>query len=208
MWSRTLIIIMIWFAEHKACCPKTGYLFLKPLISSTCLKIFDIEVNPIQGNSIRVFAGRKGKREASSKVHELIQKELSLGFDKRESYFALTKKIESLKNEVTTLLKERKAKGKHISAYGAPAKGNTLLNYFGIGPEILDYATEELPSKIGLFTPGTHIPVVHVSEFRNNPPDYAFFLAWNYRDAVFEKEMDFRRKGGKFIMPVGEVRML
>ncbi|OGE78153.1 MAG: hypothetical protein A2751_03255 [Candidatus Doudnabacteria bacterium RIFCSPHIGHO2_01_FULL_46_14] len=188
-----------------------SYLAVRPMIKlldQYNLEIFDVEIHPIQGQSIRVFAGRKGVRPVQGSVTGLINKELAMKLDQIASYFKLAEKIENLKKEVKDLVNDLKARGKRIIGYGAPAKGNTLLNYYRIGADILDYATEELPSKIGLYTPGTHIPVVHVSEFRDNPPDYAFFLAWNYRDAVFEKEMDFRRKGGKFIMPVGEVRML
>lgn len=188
-----------------------SYLAVRPLVrllEQYGLEIFDVEVHPIQGQSIRVFAGRIGVRPVSASVSVLIKKELDLRFDCVDSYFRLANQIEKLKAEVVPFLRDLKQQGKRIVGYGAPAKGNTLLNYYGIGRDILDYATEELPSKIGLYTPGTHIPVVHISEFRNNPPDYAFFLAWNYRDAVLEKEAGFRSRGGKFIMPVGEIRIL
>ena len=101
-----------------------------------------------------------------------------------------------------------KNQGKRIAAYGAPAKGNTLLSYFGIGPEVIDYATEALPSKIGLYTPGTHIPVIDIEQARKNPPDYYLLLAWNYKDIVLKKEESFRNNGGKFIMPVGKIEVL
>lgn len=188
-----------------------SYLALRPLarlLRPYDLEIFDVEVHPIQGQSIRVFAGRIGQRPVSPAVRGLVKKELDLGFDRIDSYFRLAERIEKLKSEVVSLLGDLKEQGKRIGGYGAPAKGNTLLNYFGIGRDILDYVTEELPSKIGLYTPGTHIPVVPISEFRNNPPDFALFLAWNYRDAVLEKEADFRSRGGKFIVPVGKTRIL
>jgi hypothetical protein len=188
-----------------------SYLAVRPLtrlLRPYGLEIFDVEVHPIQGQSIRVFADRIGARPISASVSGLIKRELDLGFNRVGSYFRLANQIEKLKAEVVSFLRNLKQQGERIAGYGAPAKGNTLLNYYGIGRDILDYVTEELPSKMGLYTPGTHIPVAHVSEFRNNPPDYAFFLAWNYRDAVLEKESGFRSRGGKFIMPVGKIRIL
>ena len=94
-------------------------------------------------------------------------------------------------------------KGARIAAYGAPAKGNTLLNFFGIGSDVIQYATETLPSKIGRFTPGMHIPVVDINE-AHKLPDYYLLLAWNYKTAILEKEKEFQARGGKFIIPVGE----
>lgn len=188
-----------------------SYLAIRPvvrLLDAYGLEIFDVEVHPIQGQSIRVFAGRKGVRPVGPAITELIKKELDLGLDRIDSYFKLVKQIENLKTEVVSLLRDLKQRPKRIAGYGAPAKGNTLLNYYGIGLDVLDYVTEELPSKIGLYTPGKHIPVVHVLEFRNNPPDYAFLLAWNYKTVVLGKEREFLAKGGKFIMPVGQVRIL
>ena len=105
-----------------------------------------------------------------------------LGMDKIESYHKLAKRVEGLKFELNALLKGLKREGKTIAGYGAPAKGNTLLQYADIGPDILDYLTEALPTKIGFLSPGMHIPVVNIEEARKNPPDYFVMLAWNYRD--------------------------
>ena len=82
-----------------------------------------------------------------------------------------------------------------------------MLSYYGIGADILDYATDE-STKIGLYTPGTHIPVIDIKDERKNPPDYFLLLAWNYKDAILKKEEEFRKNGGKFIMPVGKVEIL
>lgn len=187
-----------------------SYLALRPLINlfnRFGLEIFDVKVFPIQGNSIRVFAARTGTREVRPSVADLVKKELLLGLDELGTYFALGKQIEQLKVEVVSLLRDLKNQGKRILGYGAPARGNTLLNYYQIGPETLDFLTEELPSKIGVYTPGMRIPVLHVQAARQNPPDYYFLLAWNYKNAAMQKEQDFVKKGGKFIMPVGKVRI-
>lgn len=181
---------------------------LRNLFSRFGLEVFDAKVLPIQGNSIRIFVARKGVREVWPSVEDLVQKELLMKMHEPGTYFGLGEEIENLKDEVTSLLRGLKGQGKRIIGYGAPAKGNTLLNYFQIGPEILDFSTEELPSKIGVYTPGMRIPVFHVSKARQNPPDYYFLLAWNYKDAVLQKEQNFVKTGGKFIMPIGRERII
>lgn len=182
---------------------------LKKLFEQYGMDIFDVQVHPIQGNSIRVFVCQSGARPIQPSVQECLDKEKALGLqDGVEAYFALATKIANLKNEVVTVLKDLKQQGKSIVGYGAPAKGNTLLNYYGIGTDILDYVTEELPSKIGFYTPGMHIPVVPTAELRTNPPDYALLLAWNYKDVILKKEQAFRDQGGQFIMPIGSERIL
>ena len=120
----------------------------------------------------------------------------------------MARTIADNKSRLLALLTDLKKKKARIAGYGAPAKGNTLLNYFGIGRNFLEYATEGLMSKIGLYTPGTHIPVIDITEARKSPPDYFLLLAWNYKDAVLEKEADLRRKGVKFIIPVGDIEII
>jgi hypothetical protein len=100
------------------------------------------------------------------------------------------------------MLEQLKSEGKRIVGYGAPAKGNTLLNYCGVGADVLDYIVDESPLKHGLFTPGTHIEVLPTKHLREDRPDYALLLAWNYAKEIFEREQDFRRNGGKFIVPI------
>ncbi len=184
-----------------------SYLSVKPLtklFNQFGMELFDVKIFPMQGNSIRGYAGKIGKHRVLKSIEELLKKEEAMGLNDFSTYLKLANDIAEMKKKVFEILNNLKKQGKKIAAYGAPAKGNTLLNYFGIGPEILDYATEALPSKIGLYTPGTHIPVVNIEEARKNPPDYYLLLAWNYKDAILEKEKDFREGGGKFIVPVGK----
>lgn len=183
-----------------------NYLAVRPLVTffkKYDLELFDVKVVQAQGNSLRLFIGHPGAHKVTDTVSFYIQKELTLGMDKVEAYLKLSDRIEGLKRELTALLKDLKKKGKTIAGYGAPAKGNTLLHYMGIGPETLDYLTEALPTKIGLLSPGMHIPVIDINEARKNPPDYFVMLAWNYRDAIMKKEEEYMRKGGKFIIPIG-----
>jgi len=184
-----------------------SYLTVKPfslLFKQFGMEIIDIKEIPVHGVSLRVYAAKTGAHEIKPAVAEYLKREEEMGFDKFETYLKLAERIGELKEKVVNNLTDLKSKGKKIAGYGAPAKGNTLLNYFNIGPEILDYATEALPSKIGLYTPGTHIPVIDIEEARKNPPDYYLLLAWNYKDVILEKEKEFRQSGGKFIMPIGD----
>lgn len=187
-----------------------SYLSVRPLVNlfkQFGMELFDVKVFPVQGNSIRGYAGKLGRHEISPRVAELLKKEKLMKLDKLETYLKLASDINEMKHKVLVILSELKAKEKRIAGYGAPAKGNTLLSYFGVGPDILDYATEALPSKIGFYTPGTHIPVVNIEDARKNPPDYFLLLAWNYKDVILKKEEFLRQKGVKFIMPVGKIEI-
>lgn len=189
-----------------------SYLSIEPLthlFNQYDMEIFDVKTFPVQGNSIRVYAARKGTRPVFDSVREFLNLEKSMKMDQYHSYVALAQRIAANKINLMTTLNNLKSQGKNLAAYGAPAKGNTLLNYFGINNKILDYATEGLPSKIGFYTPGTHIPVMDIETVRKNPPDYYLLLAWNYKDVIIkEKEINYLRNGGKFISPVGNLEII
>lgn len=188
-----------------------SYLSLRPLVElfkKYNMEIFDAKIFPVQGNSLRVFAGNKGQHKIFPSVKKLLDKEKRLKMDQFTTYIRLAKKVHQMKDQTIKLLAKLRKNGKTIAGYGAPAKGNTLLAFYKIGTNLLDFVTEGLPSKIGLFTPGTHIPVVDIEKARKNPPDYYLLLAWNYKDAILQKEQDFIKRGGKFIMPVGKVGII
>lgn len=177
---------------------------LKRLFESFGMEIFDIKIVPSQGQSLRLFVGHQGAHPISPKVGEFVVKELDAKLDRAETYFELARRVMNSKNKVVEFLTLLKKQGKTIAAYGAPAKGNTLLNYFEVGPQILEYALEDLPSKQGFYTPGTRIPVVERRYAQTHAPDYYLLLAWNYAKAVLEKEQEHLKRGGKFIIPVGD----
>lgn len=181
---------------------------LKKLFEQFGLEIFDVEVHEVQGRSLRVFVGRTGRHQVSANVLKLINKELDLGMDSLSAYNALAENIAKQKRDLTELLLKIKNSGKKIAAYGAPAKGNTMLNYCGIGVEILDYALEDLPAKQGLFTPGMHIPTVDGAYAHQHLPDYFLMLAWNYQKLILKKEQEFLKNGGKFIIPVEGIKII
>lgn len=185
-----------------------SYLAIRPLLAlfkKYDLEIFEVKIVEAQGQSIRVFVGHKGAHKVRRSVAECIKEELALGLNKKESYLMLAEKIRKYKVKTKNLLTKLKNEGKKISAYGAPAKGNTLLNYYGIGTELLDYAMDELPSKQGLYTPGTHILVVPKDYTRVHRVDYYLLLAWNYAKVILEKEKEFLDDGGAFILPTGKI---
>jgi len=187
-----------------------SYLTVSPLVylfKQYDMDVFNVELARRQGNSIRVFISRRRNFPIKSSVRRLLGKEKKMGLQKSKTYYALAKKIENSKNKLNKILTSLKKKKLRVAAYGSPARGNTILNYCKIGQDVLDYATEELQSKIGLYTPGMHIPVISIDQARENPPDYYLLLAWDYKDSIFKKEKAFIKRGGKFIMPVGGVKV-
>lgn len=178
----------------------------KYLVESAGMKVFDVQIVPMQGQSLRVFAS-KNKTQKSS-VNEILEIEEKAGLTDEKTFLAFGEKVSSNKEKLRELLLNLKAEGKHIVGYGAPAKGNTLLNYYGIGLDILDYLTDTTPLKQGLYSPGMHIPIVSPERLLTDTPDYILLLAWNFKDAILEKEKALREKGVKFIITVPEVSVI
>ena len=176
---------------------------LKHLVEWAGMTIFDVQVVPMQGQSLRVFVGRN--RMPSKAVERILAEERTAGLTSEAVHHAFAKKIETNKKKLLELLASLKAAGKHIAGYGAPAKGNTLLNYYRIGPDTLDYLTDTTLQKQGLYSPGMHISIVSPERLLIDTPDYLLLLAWNYKDAILEKEKALRGKGVKFIITVPEV---
>lgn len=184
-----------------------SYLSITPLVAffkRHQMKIIDVQETDSHGGSIRIFVAKNNSRhKINLVVDKMINHEKKLGLDKEKTYLDFAKKIEKNKEELVKLLQELKAKGRMIVGYGAPAKGNTLLNYFGIDTKLLDYIIDDSPLKQGLYTPGTHIPVVNKEKLFSSPrPDYVLILAWNFADPIMEKLAGFSERGGKFIVPV------
>jgi len=169
-----------------------SYLSVKP-IAEFCkrfdFEVFDVEEQTIHGGTLRYFIGRKNKRKISQNVFDYIKLE-----KERELYSIIklkdfAKSVENHRKELLQLIHDLKKEGKKIVALSAPAKGNTLLNYCKIGPELLDYATEANPLKIGKFTPGMHIPVYPDEKLLEDQPDYALILAWNFAEEIMKNNL-------------------
>lgn len=183
-----------------------SYLSIKPLtvlFQRFNMEVFDVQKTDSHGGSIRVFVKKaESGRKISKSVNEFIKKEENLGLRKLSTYLKFAKKIAQNKKDLKLLLKKLKTQGKSIVGYGAPAKGNTLLNYFKIGPKILDYIVEDNEYKQGLYTPGMYIPVVGPEKISKTNPDYILILAWNFAEPIIKKLEEYKRDGGRFIIPV------
>ncbi len=167
------------------------------------MEIFDVQKVSSHGGSIRVFVKKDGSNHKVEKsVREFLDHETELNLNSIDTYLDFSKEVNRNKSLLVDLLKNLKAENKKIAGYGAPAKGNTLLNYAGIDFNVLDYIIDDSPYKQGLYTPGTHIPVVGSEMLRKDKPDFLFILAWNFADSIIKKCADFKAEGGKFIIPV------
>jgi cyclopropane fatty-acyl-phospholipid synthase-like methyltransferase len=175
---------------------------LTELFSRFGMTIFDLEHSDIHGGTMLYYVCREGARPINESVEKQLEYERSMGWDKLQAYEEFAERVHSIRKELKNILTDLKSQGKRIAAYTAPAKGNTLLNFCEIGPETLECAAERAPLKIGLFTPGTNIPVMDEDEVMKNPPDYFLLLAWNFKDELLQKNQAFRDKGGKFIIPI------
>ena len=181
---------------------------LQRLFAEYGLRMVDVDFYPVHGGSFALYVAREeSPYETKPSVQEAIKKEEAAGVNQISTYHDFTKKVESNRDDLVALLKKLKEEGKTIYALGAPLKGSTLLNYCGIGPDLVDLATEVNRFKIGKYTPGTHIPIIFEDAVEKQP-DYYLVLSWNFLDFFIEKYADFLRDGGKMIVPHPEVRII
>jgi len=173
------------------------------------LTVFDVENLPTHGGSLRVYAGLAGaSRPVSSRVAALLATEQAAGLGGLDCYRAFAERVKATKRKLLTFLIEAKARGKSIVGYGAPAKGNTLLNYCGVRTDFLDYTVDRSPHKQGTLLPGTRIPVHAPERIFETKPDYVLILPWNLKDEVTEQMAGIRAWGGQFVVPIPEVTVL
>ena len=174
------------------------------------ITLFDVEELKTHGGSIRIY-GRHAEdlsKPLNGRALELKERELSAGYDRMETYATFAKKVEETKRRLLQILVEVKSQGKKIVGYGAPGKGNTLLNYCGIRSDFLDYTVDRNPYKHGRFTPGTHIEIFPPDRITQDRPDYLFILPWNLKDEITRQMAFIREWGGKFIVPIPEAAIL
>jgi SAM-dependent methyltransferase len=173
------------------------------------LAIWDVERLPIHGGSLRVFATHaEHAPPPTAAVRGLLAEEQQWGVDRPEFYLGFAGRVERLKHELLAQLARLKADGKRVAAYGASAKGSTLLNYFGIGRETLDFVADRSTVKQGRLTPGTHLPIRPPEALLEEQPDYVLLLTWNFADEILEQQAEYRRRGGRFIVPIPELRVV
>jgi GDPmannose 4,6-dehydratase len=181
------------------------YLSVKPLINFfnlNLMDVFDVERYGIHGKSIRVFMCKKGKRQVTERVHELLKLEEEKGIYNKSNLDEFSEKVKNHKKEFTELLRELKKQGKKIVGISAPAKGNTILNYCKIGTDLINYMTEKSIIKRGHYTPGMHIPIYGEEKLIEDKPDYGIVFAWNFADEIIKNNENFKSQGGKFIIPI------
>jgi len=170
------------------------------------LYLNDIRRIPIHGGSLRLYV--EPVERVLPSVTSLLEEEQRLGLTRVDYYRNFGARVERLRSQLTTLLIELKRDGKRIAGYGAPAKGCTLINYFGIGMEIVPYTVDKNRFKQGRYMPGTHQPIYAPERLLEDQPDYALMLPWNFTDEILAQQAEFRAKGGRFIIPIPEPRIV
>lgn len=174
------------------------------------LSMFDVEELPTHGGSIRIYAqhSETGKWPVEARVAAMRAKEAAFGIGDMETYNRFAEQARESKRALLAFLIEAKRAKKTIVGYGAPAKGNTLLNYCGIRSDFLDYTVDRSPHKQGMFLPGTHIPVYAPERIRATRPDYILVLPWNLKDEIIEQMSHAREWGAKFVIPIPRVEVI
>lgn len=171
---------------------------IRHLLRGAGLQLFDVQVIPTQGQSLRVFAA-SGERPVSPRVAEVLEAERASGVTEVGTWQDFAATVEQGKRDMNAMLTGFKSDGKRIVGYGAPAKSTTLLNYYGLGPDTIDYIVDSTPLKQGLYTPGMHVPIVGMERLADDTPDYVFVFAWNFREAILAKEHALRERGARFV---------
>lgn len=176
------------------------------------MEIFDVKYIPgVRAGAVRYYARNMGKRPepVSSSVKDMIQSERDKGYDKVETYLGYADRVNSTREQLLALLDRLKGDGKNIIGYGASGRGTIIMNYCGIDDRYLDYVVDDAPAKHGFYTPGTHVAIKPWSATEESQlPDYVLQFAWSFINEIVKKRKDYLDKGGKFIVPLPQVRII
>jgi hypothetical protein len=178
---------------------------VEKIFAANGLKVFDAEELPTHGGSLRIFAERScGKRTEAPGVAKVREAEKRAGLDGVAAYTAFAARVENVRSRARAFLDEANREGKTVVAYGAAAKGNTLLNYCGIGPNRITYVVDRNPHKQKKMMPGSHIPILDPAEIASTKPDYVLILPWNLKDEIIAQMADARDWGARFVVFIPE----
>ena len=178
---------------------------LVSLCEAVGLSLERIDHVPVHGGSLRMYAGRQEDySNHSDQVLKMVEEEERMGLKDLGRYQRFAQLVEQTRSDLVRLLTSLRREGKIIAAYGAPAKGNTLLNYCAIGTDLITYTVDKNSLKIGMYTPGMHLPVLPVNTLLERLPDYVLILAWNFADEIMRQQAEYHQRGGRFIIPIPE----
>lgn len=187
-----------------------SFFVIEQIFRSHGLTIFDVEEISTHGGSLRIFAKHieSNMHEKTSNVEKILQKEKEFGLDKISTYMNFSKRAECVKSELNNFLKQAYDGGKIVVCYGAPAKGNTLLNYCKVNTKHIEYTVDLNQFKQGFFLPGTHLEIKDPSVISHTKPDYVLILPWNIKDEIMKQLSFIKNWGGKFVIPIPEVKVI
>jgi len=178
------------------------------LFAAHGLRIFDVEKLTTHGGSLRIYGCHADARhQTTSHVDDLLTEERDAGLDDIAAYTGFEKKVHAVKWGLLSFLLRAKEQRKTVAAFGAAAKGNTLLNYCGVGPEFIEYVVDSNPHKQGLYMPGSRIPIYAPDHIRETRPDYVLILPWNLADEIASSHDYVTSWGGRFVVPIPDVRI-
>jgi SAM-dependent methyltransferase len=178
---------------------------LSKLFARHGLTVLDVERIPMHGGSLRLFVGKSGN--SSKRVQTLLNDEAAWGVDRAAFYLGFGQRVERLRHDLLALLRRLKSEGRRIAVYGASAKGSTLLNYFKIGPETIDFVVDRNTHKQGRYTPGSHLKIHSPDKLVEDRPDYVLLLSWNFAEEILAQQSAYRQRGGRFIIPIPSVKV-
>jgi SAM-dependent methyltransferase len=186
-----------------------SFLTAERIFAAHGLTLFDVEELSTHGGSLRIYARHAAEvsRPVTERAIRLRSREESAGFRRLETYASFTEQVHETKRRLLEFLIGARRRGKRIAGYGAPGKGNTLLNYCGIRTDFLEYTVDRNPYKHGRFLPGTHIPIFPPERIRETQPDYVLILPWNLKDEIMDQAGYIRNWGGQFVVPIPDVKV-
>lgn len=186
-----------------------SFITTQKIFAAHSLTLFDVEELSTHGGSLRIYACHQEdeSKTVSDRAMELLKREQEAGFTEMSCYANFGEQVKETKRKLLDFLIKTRREGKTVVGYGAPGKGNTLLNYCGIRADFIDYTVDRNPYKQGKFLPGTHIPIYHPDKILETKPDYVLILPWNFKDEIIKQMSSIRDWGGQFVVPIPEVKI-